>query len=103
MSLATIEMSEAFRLDPVLPRADSQLLGYLSALAAGDAVDEAAIESTVRTYARALRAAGAPPEKMIVAVKAAASGAGLYKDGGPRQISFEQVVRWSIAEYYRAD
>lgn len=102
MSLATIEMSEVFRPDPGLPRADSQVLRQLSALAAGDAVDEAAIESTVRTYARALRTAGAPPEKMVVAVKAAASGVGLYKDEGPRQISVEQIVRWSIAEYYRA-
>lgn len=96
-------MSEAFRADPGLPRADSQLLDQLSAIAAGDAVDGAAIESAVRAYARALRAAEAPPEKMLVAVKAAISGAGLSEGGGPLQISVEQIVRWSIAEYYRAD
>jgi hypothetical protein len=54
-------------------------------------------------FVRALKVAGAPPEGVVVAVKAVASRAGLPHFGVPEDTPLiERIVRWCIEEYYRA-
>ena len=97
-------MLETFAPDPGLPRPDRELCDQLTGLAHGESVNEVTMQEAIRGYTRTLRSAGALPEKTIVAVKAAAANAGLlpYSDERDR-VSVERIVKWCIAEYYRAD
>ena len=96
-------MSETSTPDPGLPRPEPRVGEHLRQLAAGESIDADAIRETVCGYVRALRAVGARPEQMIVAVKAELANSGLYaarNQAAP--VSAEQIVRWCITEYYRA-
>jgi len=63
----------------------------------------AGLRDAVCEYTRECRAAGLPPERVLVAVKAAAAAVGLVHRGqGEPNQELERVVRWCISEYYRA-
>jgi hypothetical protein len=70
-----------------------------------DAADLAELRGAVQAYVARLKAAGAPPESVVVAVKAAtASGALLaWQSHDSRREATaltERVVRWSVQAYY---
>ena len=67
--------------------------------------DTDALRSAVCDYVAALRAAGAEPQQMLVAVKrllerARPPGPGTHRE--EQRALEQQVIRWCIEEYYRA-
>ena len=67
--------------------------------------DTGELHSAMCDYVDALRARGAAPQEMLVAVKRLmerAWPAGWRADADQRRALGEQVVRWCIEEYYRA-
>ena len=76
------------------------------ALEGGTRATNAEVRAAVFAYVATLKSDGLPPERVLVAVKAAARSAGIPDSpwldigDGPRRMS--PVVGWCIEEYYRA-
>jgi hypothetical protein len=88
------------------PRASpsAELLRDLQQIAATPGTEPETLRDLVCGYVGTLKAEGLPPERVIVAVKAAARDAGLrYGDMLESRLALDRIVRWSITEYYRAD
>lgn len=64
----------------------------------------AALRRAVERYARDLREAGVPPERMIVAVKSLVRRAAVARDPltEPERL-IPDLVQWSVAAYFAAD
>jgi hypothetical protein len=75
------------------------LLAQRAPLHANAESQRAALRTAASRFALALRRAGAPPERMLVEVKAAAPEA-LWASGDGARDVMESVVRWSIEAYY---
>ena len=74
-----------------------------TALAGGSAAE---LERLVRDYVRELKDAGLAPEQALTRVKAAVAIAPVSDPGRPQHTArnlSNDVVRWFVAEYYRAD
>jgi hypothetical protein len=64
----------------------------------------AALHDAVAAYARALRAAGAPPEAAVIAVKHAIEAADVCRYATPDDLEFAaRVVTWGIEAYFGAE
>jgi hypothetical protein len=67
----------------------------------------AELERLVRAYVRALRTADVPPERALVRVKAAVGAPSVTPIPGHASTPLDRVgddlVKWFVAEYYRAD
>ena len=97
-------VAEFYPPDPWLPVPEGRLAALLGGLARGDDVDVGQLQRSVCEFTRALRDAGAAPEKALVAVKAAAHRAGVARiEAGSGEVATGQIVQWCIREYYRAD
>ena len=82
----------------------AELLRDLTQLAATPGVEPGTLRTLVCGYVDVLKAAGYPPERVVIAVKAAARDAGLrYSTILESRLALDRIVRWAIAEYYRAD
>ena len=92
---------EPARPGDVAERAERAIAAYFHTHLA----DTDALRSAVCDYVAALRAEGAEPQQMLVAVKrlvGRAWPAGWRADAEQQRALGEQVVRWCIEEYYRA-
>nr|ASV46937.1 hypothetical protein [uncultured bacterium] len=86
----------------VLARADAVADASERAVEASLAL-RAQLRASVTAYVRHLRADGAPPERMLVLVKAAVSeSAPPELDPVEAHALMEDVVRWSVEAYYHA-
>jgi len=76
-----------------------------AALAVGGSTEE--LERIIRTYVRALKAAAIPPEQALKRVKTVVGVPTVTPLPTPGPQGSERlatlVVRWFVAEYYRAD
>ena len=93
-------------------RADRAIERHDAARARDDARREREAESTARLalrraverYARDLRRAGVPPERMIVAVKSVVRRAAVHRSPLPEpEHLIPDLVQWSVAAYFAAD
>jgi hypothetical protein len=101
--MRTVYLAHSLQPDARLPRPGAPLVAALSLVADGTA-DDKALEEAICEYTRVLRNAGAPPEKTLVSVKAAAQAAGIERVSYEvQQTTVERIVRWCIREYYDVD
>ena len=73
-----------------------------------DTADLAELRGAVQAYVARLKAVGAPPESVVIAVKAATAGAALlawqsYDTQREATALTERVVRWCVQEYYAVE
>lgn len=74
------------------------VLGSLDENYDGDARQ---LRAAVCEYTDCLRDSGAPPERVVIAVKTAAAPALTHLPVHAHQATVERLVQWCIAEYYR--
>lgn len=87
---------------PAPPPTPDALLRALARARSATELEAADVLAEVCAYVRACRAAGLPPERVLVAVKAVAAESGLTPQrAGEPPGPLEWVVRWCIEEYYR--
>jgi hypothetical protein len=77
------------------------LLSDRAALVAQARDHQAALLAAASRFAVLLKQAGAPPERMLVELKAAVPPALASAGDGARELA-ERVIRWSIEAYYDA-
>ena len=89
---------------PLSAASPAHFVRALREAAAAPNVDTGPLRDTVLAYTRGGRAAGLPPERVIIGLKAAADNAGMRTAyWGADTTLVEAAVRWCIQEYYRAD
>jgi hypothetical protein len=88
---------------PTPPRPHpADIRGAIATAVAGGPAAE--LERLVREYVRALKAADVPPEQALTRVKAVVAVAPSASPPPSRSSDLAtDVVRWFVAEYYRAD
>jgi hypothetical protein len=88
---------------PTPPRPHpADIRGAIATAVAGGPAAE--LERLVREYVRALKAADVPPEQALTRVKAVVAVAPSASTPPSRSSDLAtEVVRWFVAEYYRAD
>jgi hypothetical protein len=88
---------------PTPPRPHpADIRGAIATAVAGGPAAE--LERLVREYVRALKAADVPPERALTRVKAVVAVAPSASTPPSRSSDLAtEVVRWFVAEYYRAD
>ena len=88
---------------PEAPGSEHQLRMELDGAVRSRAYRADDLEATVRAFTVRERAAGAPPEKVLVQLKSAvAERAGALPYGDRSELT-DWVVHWAIDAYYRAD
>jgi hypothetical protein len=90
------------RLSPIEPAPPRRLLDAALAATVGDRQAEEELRLAVGEHTRALRAAGFPPERVLVLMKTAMMHAGLAHAANEQERSLlASVITWCIGEYYR--
>jgi hypothetical protein len=89
---------------PATPAPPAHLIDALAAAVHARDADSADLEAAVCAYVRTCRAAGVLPERVIVTLKRAADQVRPpHRRRTADQAVLDQVVRWCILEYYRAE
>ena len=86
-----------------VPPAPAALIEALAVAAESPEGEHAALRCAVCDYTREMRVAGHPPERVLVAVKTIASRGVVGPRVDEQANLVDRIVKWCIAEYYRAD
>ena len=88
--------------DSAIP-APAALIDALAIAAESPDGEHDALRDAVCNYTRAMRVAGHPPERVLVAVKTIASRSVTGPRVDEQAHLLDRIVKWCIAEYYRAE